>query len=419
MNLDKIADAFGFDAKGQKELHQYATVDSENADGSYQVIFNGATETARAARLCNASAGDRVLCVIFEGQCAAVSKLGGETSLPSGGSQGQVLAKASATNYDVEWVNQSGGGGGGHTYELDGTDTTVRLTADGSANKGNAGTYTIPAASSSKAGTMSSTHYTKLEGIEAGAEVNVQSDWNATSGDAAILNKPTIPTVPSAYTSDPVMDGTASAGDATTWARGNHVHPTDTSRAAAVHTHAADAIVSGTLAAARGGVPTGGTAGQVLAKASNSDNDLEWVAQTGGSTGTPTALYNDATGTTGTVTLSASANNYSYMRIYYKKNGDSNACGSVDVYQPNGKIVSLVLVNPYDAAESQLVGRAVEISGTSITGYRKEAYENTGNGGVLVTTSTPSIAITRVEAWNVIPAVYPAAVQTGSNLAVE
>jgi hypothetical protein len=34
---------------------------------------------------------------------------------------------------------------------------------------------------------------TKLDGIEAGAEVNVNADWNATSGDAQILNKPTIP----------------------------------------------------------------------------------------------------------------------------------------------------------------------------------------------------------------------------------
>lgn len=34
---------------------------------------------------------------------------------------------------------------------------------------------------------------TKLSGIEAGAEVNVNADWNATSGDAQILNKPTIP----------------------------------------------------------------------------------------------------------------------------------------------------------------------------------------------------------------------------------
>ena len=33
----------------------------------------------------------------------------------------------------------------------------------------------------------------KLAGIASGAEVNVQSDWNATSGDAFIKNKPTIP----------------------------------------------------------------------------------------------------------------------------------------------------------------------------------------------------------------------------------
>jgi hypothetical protein len=35
----------------------------------------------------------------------------------------------------------------------------------------------------------------KLAGIEAGAEVNVNADWNATSGDAQILNKPAIPSV--------------------------------------------------------------------------------------------------------------------------------------------------------------------------------------------------------------------------------
>ena len=40
---------------------------------------------------------------------------------------------------------------------------------------------------------ITSTERTKLSGIATGAEVNVQSDWNATSGDALILNKPTIP----------------------------------------------------------------------------------------------------------------------------------------------------------------------------------------------------------------------------------
>jgi len=39
------------------------------------------------------------------------------------------------------------------------------------------------------------TEKNKLAGIAAGAEVNVNADWNATSGDAQILNKPTIPSV--------------------------------------------------------------------------------------------------------------------------------------------------------------------------------------------------------------------------------
>lgn len=39
------------------------------------------------------------------------------------------------------------------------------------------------------------TEKNKLAGIQAGAEVNVNPDWNATSGDALILNKPTIPSL--------------------------------------------------------------------------------------------------------------------------------------------------------------------------------------------------------------------------------
>ena len=35
----------------------------------------------------------------------------------------------------------------------------------------------------------------KLDGIASGAEVNVNADWNASSGDAQILNKPTIPSL--------------------------------------------------------------------------------------------------------------------------------------------------------------------------------------------------------------------------------
>lgn len=90
----------------------------------------------------------------------------------------------------------------------------------------------------------------KLAGIAAGAEVNVNADWNAASGDAQILNKPSIPTKTSDLTNDsgfitssdipegatastttPLMDGTAAVGTELAFARGDHRHPSDTSKA--------------------------------------------------------------------------------------------------------------------------------------------------------------------------------------------
>lgn len=49
-------------------------------------------------------------------------------------------------------------------------------------------------------GLMSKEDFSKLAGIEAGAQKNVQSDWSATEGDAAILNKPTSMKNPAALT---------------------------------------------------------------------------------------------------------------------------------------------------------------------------------------------------------------------------
>lgn len=69
----------------------------------------------------------------------------------------------------------------------------------------------------------------KLEGIAVGAEVNVQSNWSETDSksDAFIKNKPSIPT---ASTTTPKMDGTAAVGSETKWAKGDHVHPSDTTK---------------------------------------------------------------------------------------------------------------------------------------------------------------------------------------------
>ena len=49
--------------------------------------------------------------------------------------------------------------------------------------------------SASDSNVFTDADHSKLDGIASGAEVNVKSDWNASSGDAEILNKPTIVTV--------------------------------------------------------------------------------------------------------------------------------------------------------------------------------------------------------------------------------
>lgn len=96
------------------------------------------------------------------------------------------------------------------------------------------------------------TEKNKLGGIESGAEANVQANWAETdsSDDAFIKNKPSIPSKTSdltndsgfittadipegaaASTSTPLMDGTAAVGTELAFARGDHRHPSDTSKA--------------------------------------------------------------------------------------------------------------------------------------------------------------------------------------------
>ena len=95
------------------------------------------------------------------------------------------------------WVEQSGGGGGGTwgsiTGELsDQTDLQSALDnkVDGVIGK------------ELSTNDFTDALETKLNGIQEGAEVNVNADWNAIIGDAQILNKPAIPTNTSDLTND-------------------------------------------------------------------------------------------------------------------------------------------------------------------------------------------------------------------------
>ncbi len=105
---------------------------------------------------------------------------GTSLTLPSGrGISGQVLSTdgSGATT----WTTASGG-----------TITSVSGTAPIVSSGGTTPAISISEATTSAAGSMSAIDKTKLDGIAIGAEVNVNADWNATEGDAQILNKPTI-----------------------------------------------------------------------------------------------------------------------------------------------------------------------------------------------------------------------------------
>lgn len=62
---------------------------------------------------------------------------------------------------------------------------------------------------------------TKLSGIAEGAEVNVNADWNASSGDAQILNKPTLGTAAATASTDYATAAQGTKAD-TAYGWGNH-----------------------------------------------------------------------------------------------------------------------------------------------------------------------------------------------------
>ena len=89
---------------------------------------------------------------------------------PSGGTTGQYLGKASATDFDTSWQTIPATNIGHST-----TSTTVPLTS--STGSGT----TLPAATTSQAGVMTGADKTKLDGIASGAQVNVPTDLTYTA----------------------------------------------------------------------------------------------------------------------------------------------------------------------------------------------------------------------------------------------
>lgn len=98
----------------------------------------------------------------------------------------------------------------------------------------------------------------------------------------------------------------------------------------------------------------------------------------------PISLYDNSSGSNGSITLSQSAANFTFLEIYCKTNDGQYT--STRVYSPNGKNVNIIGAYPFSANYSYIKPKTVSISGTSISNY------NTQYGQIWVNTSGSALA---------------------------
>jgi hypothetical protein len=96
-------------------------------------------------------------------------------------------------------------------------------------------------------------------------------------------------------------------------------------------------------------------------------------------------LYENSSGTTGTVTLNETVANFSYIEIFYS---DNNTIGhkSTKVVSPNNKIVQLSCIEPNDTPRTYIRATRYAISGTNLT-VGTSTYTTLYEGGTGVTSS--------------------------------
>lgn len=100
------------------------------------------------------------------------------------------------------------------------------------------------------------------------------------------------------------------------------------------------------------------------AYSSSNQSNLTYCSQ-GEIQAKPISLYNNSSGTTGTVTLSQSVANFTYIEVYYKD--DWNYSGMTKVYSANGKTALLVSNRISNSDGAFIKSRNVKLNGTQIT----------------------------------------------------
>ena len=192
--------AVGLDANGVLSVNVPWTDHTYTVNnGTFTVSGNGASVASTSANASanagvNIKAGNNVTITTGTSEITIAAKdtTYGVVSTSANGLAPKVTDTSKFLKGDGTWATPTDTNyyATGLTVATATTANTLTISGTNSAVKGSG---VISAATTTAAGLMSAEDKTKLNGIAAGAEVNVQSDWNATSGDALILNKPTIP----------------------------------------------------------------------------------------------------------------------------------------------------------------------------------------------------------------------------------
>lgn len=116
---------------------------------------------------------------------------------------------------------------------------------------------------------------------------------------------------------------------------------------------------------------------------------------------TGTLLYNDATGSATSVTLSSSAANFDYLEIFYDITTSNYGCGSVKLFTPDGKIARMILTI-YAGGYMYMASARATISGTNITISEDTRTRWATTPGITITDDVNIIHIKRVVGYNII-----------------
>ena len=162
-----------------------SAADKTKLDGlSGALVYKGQIDLT-SATVPSLAAGDAGFTYMNSTNGSCSSEWAGKTS---GLTAGDAVTQNDMVTWDgTQFIFQKNTGGNGKT-DLGWTSASTQGTVTSSTGAN----ATVPKVDTNNAGLMLPGDFDKLGGIQADAQKNVKSNWNASSGDAEILNKPVI-----------------------------------------------------------------------------------------------------------------------------------------------------------------------------------------------------------------------------------